>query len=248
MMLPCEPGPPKRLWSTIGCFGLILGCAGSSVIAPAQQATASLPAAQPPLFTFTVTSREVLLDVVATDDAGRPVTGLTSADFTVKEEDAPQTLLSLSEQRGMSPAQQLKAPAQQLKAPALPPNTFTNATPVENTQARTVVLLDAQDTPMPAQMFAREELIGYLKHIQPGAQIAIFSSAYSFVWYRDSPRTKAICWRQRRASATCRLFDGLCALRRPPRCPQHAQPLPGGVPGTEELDPVHSPAQAVASF
>jgi VWFA-related protein len=59
-------------------------------------------------------------------------------------------------------------------APALPPNTFTNFTPVANTNARTVILLDAQDTPLLTQQYLREQLIAYLKQMKQGAQIAIF--------------------------------------------------------------------------
>jgi VWFA-related protein len=59
-------------------------------------------------------------------------------------------------------------------APALPPNTFSNYTPVLNTNASTVVLLDALDTPITSQQYLREQLIAYLKNMQPGASIAIF--------------------------------------------------------------------------
>ncbi len=59
-------------------------------------------------------------------------------------------------------------------APSLPPNTFTNFTPVRNTDASVVLLLDAMDSPPEAQMAMREQLINYLKHMQPGPPIAIF--------------------------------------------------------------------------
>jgi VWFA-related protein len=59
-------------------------------------------------------------------------------------------------------------------APPLPPNTFTNFTPVVNSNAYTVVLLDALNTPIQSQMYLREQLIGYLKHMEPGTPIAIF--------------------------------------------------------------------------
>jgi len=59
-------------------------------------------------------------------------------------------------------------------APPIPPNTFTNYTPVANADASTVILIDALDTPVDAQMYLRDELIRYLKNMQPGTPIAIF--------------------------------------------------------------------------
>jgi VWFA-related protein len=58
--------------------------------------------------------------------------------------------------------------------PDLPPNTFTNYTPVRNSNASIVLLLDAMDSPIEAQMVMREQLINFLKHMQPGPPVAIF--------------------------------------------------------------------------
>ena len=126
------------------------------------------PSQQPP--TLSITAREVLLDVVVTDSSRHPVTGLKASDFTVTEENAAQTVRSLEEHHSMSPADLAKLKA----APTLPPNTFTNFTPAVNTNASTVILLDALDTRIEAQMYLREQLINYLKHMEPGTPIAIF--------------------------------------------------------------------------
>lgn len=136
--------------------------------AVAQQAPAAATQTSVPM--MTVSTHEVLLDVLVTDANRNPVTGLTAADFTVTEEGAPQQIRSLEEHRPMSAADVARLKA----APALPPNTFTNFTPVVNTNASTVILLDALDTPVAAQMFLRQQLIEYLKQMQPGASIAIF--------------------------------------------------------------------------
>jgi VWFA-related protein len=58
--------------------------------------------------------------------------------------------------------------------PDLPPNTFTNYTPVRNSNASIVLLLDAMDSPIEAQMVMREQLIKFLKNMQPGPPVAIF--------------------------------------------------------------------------
>ena len=151
---------------------------------PAQQSTPAQPAppqsstpqrAQPPaaLPTYSVTTREVLLDVLVTDAQGRPITGLTPADFTILEDGERQTLRRLGEHQSMSAADVARTQA----APPLPPNTFTNFTPMVNTNALTVILLDALDTPLTDQQEVREQLIAYLKNMQPGAEIAIFQLA-----------------------------------------------------------------------
>ena len=119
---------------------------------------------------LTVTTREVLMDVVATDKTGHPVSGLTAADFKITEEGAPQVIERLDEHRAMDAAELARLAAR----PALPPNTFTNYAPVVNTNASTVILLDAMDTPVAVQMRLRQQIIGYLKHMQAGASIAIF--------------------------------------------------------------------------
>ena len=140
------------------------------------QAPASNPAHDPasiaaqPAPSLTITSREVLLDLVVTDQQRRPVTGLTAADFTITEEKQPQILRHMEEHATLSAADVAKLKA----APPLPPNTFTNFAPVANSNAYTVILLDALNTPLDAQMELRGQLISYLKHMEPGTPIAIF--------------------------------------------------------------------------
>ncbi len=143
--------------------------------APAQQpvgiAPGQTPGAVPPgTPTLRVTAREVLLDVLVMDKAGQPVSGLKAADFTVTEEGEPQVIRRVDEHLPMPAAEMNKLAS----APALPPNTFTNFTPVRNTNASVVLLLDAMDSPMSAQMVMRQQLISYIRHMQPGPPVAIF--------------------------------------------------------------------------
>jgi len=152
-----------------GFIALLLAHAALAQDAPAQTPQPSQPAS-PQLPTISVTIREVLLDVVVTDGDGRPVTGLTAGDFSIKEEGDPQRLTHLEEHHPMGPDDLARLKS----APVLPPNTFTNFLPVANTNASTVILLDALDTSVQTQMELREQLIDYLKHMQPGTPIAIF--------------------------------------------------------------------------
>ena len=140
------------------------------VAAMAQDAApATQESAQPAAPAFSVTTHEVLLDVVVTN-GGRPVTGLKASDFTVLEEGRPQVVASLQEHGPMSAAMR----AQLLAAPPLPPNTFSNYTPVVNSNAYTVILLDALNTRLDDQMLVRLELIKYLKRMPPGVPVALF--------------------------------------------------------------------------
>jgi len=138
--------------------------------APAQDSTQPQQAPPQPAATLSIAAREVLLDVVVTDHNGSPVTGLTPADFTVVEEGESQRLTHLEEHHPMSAEDMARLKSM----PQLPPNTFTNYTPVANTNASTVILLDSLDTPVQAQMELRQQLIDYLKHMLPGTPIAIF--------------------------------------------------------------------------
>jgi VWFA-related protein len=144
-----------------------------STTPPAQPTAPAQPApglSARPTTTLSVTAREVLLDVVVTDAQNHPVTGLKPWDFKILEENQPQTIRRLEEHLPMSADDVARLTA----VPPLPPNTFTNYVPLINTNASTVILLDALDTPITAQQYLRGQLIDYLKAMQPGASIAIF--------------------------------------------------------------------------
>lgn len=147
--------------------------AGQSPATPSRAQAQPQPQPQEPTLvqrpTFSITTHEVLLDVVVTDGARYPVTGLKPSDFIVTEEGQPQNITHLDEHHPMSAAEVASA-----QGPLLPPNTFTNYTPVPNSNTYTVILLDAMDTPVTAQMYVREQVVAFLKHVKPGTPIAIF--------------------------------------------------------------------------
>jgi len=145
-------------------------CAFWCITAPAQDAPATPnQQAQQPGATLSITTHEVLLDLVVTDASGHPVTGLKSADIAVLEDGVQQVVASLEEH---SPSR-VGGTARMLANP-LPPNSFTNYMPIANTNAYTVILLDALNTRLDDQMSVRLELIQYLKHMPPGIPAAIF--------------------------------------------------------------------------
>jgi VWFA-related protein len=111
-----------------------------------------------------------MLDVLVIDKSGKPVTGLKASDFSVAEEGEAQVIRRVTEHRAMDAADLSKLTS----LPDLPPNTFSNYTPVRNSNASIVLLLDAMDSPIEAQMVMREQLIKFLKNMQPGPPVAIF--------------------------------------------------------------------------
>jgi VWFA-related protein len=160
----------NRPGSAFCCFGAALFSLCLTMGTRAQQATPTLQNRGQQASTLSITTREVLLDVVVTDKDGHPVSGLAASDFAVMEEGDPQHIAHVEEHHPMDADELARLKA----APALPPNTFTNYTPVENTNASTVILLDALDARLQTQMELRQQLIDYLKHMQPGTPVAIF--------------------------------------------------------------------------
>ncbi len=129
------------------------------------------PSSQPPTLTLRPVVREVQLDILVTDSKGHPVKGLKPNEFTLLEDGAPQRFNHFEEHHAMTPDEVAKlAPPEKL-----PTNTFTNYIPAINTNASTVILLDALDTPIQAQMYIRDQVIQYMKQVPAGTSIAIFS-------------------------------------------------------------------------
>jgi VWFA-related protein len=136
--------------------------------------------------TLRITSRAVLVDVAVTDHDGNPATGLKQGAFSVSEDGKPQAISFFEEHNGALKAKQ----DQQAEFPAMPPDVFTNFSPIAPPAAVNVLLLDSLNTPMEDQMMVREQARNYLKTLKPGSRIAIFvmSLRLSFVQgFADDP-------------------------------------------------------------
>lgn len=113
------------------------------------------------------TTRLVILDVVATDEKGQPVTDLKAEDFTVLEDGKAQQLIDFSFQRPTTTTQTL---------PKLAPNVISNAPAYTSASSLNVILLDAINTDFSSHAYAQEMLIKYLESspaIQPTAVYAL---------------------------------------------------------------------------
>ncbi len=107
-------------------------------------------------------TRLVILDVVATDNSGNPVTDLAEKDFTVLESGRPQRIGSFSFQNpGMAVEQPVK----------LPPNVITNV-PSRASTSLNVILLDRINGVSSSHIYAQDRIVKYLESgaaIQPTA-------------------------------------------------------------------------------
>ncbi|CAN5561936.1 hypothetical protein BH10ACI4_BH10ACI4_18150 [soil metagenome] len=126
-------------------------------------------AAQSAIPTLKANARLVVVDVVVTDKSQNPIHDLKQSDFSLLEENAPQSIAHFEEHR--YPALNAQ-PVEPL--PPMPPGTFTNFTAVPPSSSLNILLLDTLNTAMTDQAFVRDQLKNYLKKAQPGIPTAIF--------------------------------------------------------------------------
>ena len=111
-----------------------------------------------------------MVDVVVTDRNGNPIAGLDKGDFTVLEDGKVQPLQVFEPH----------VPVKQMAVPdlVLPPGEFTNFPKQVSNSAVNVVLFDILNTPTDDQLFARQEMIEFLKTLPRGQRVALFTLGY----------------------------------------------------------------------
>ena len=146
--------------------------AGIPVIAQAQD---SSQANNVPV--IKANARDVVVDVVVTKGGG-PVVGLKKDDFKIEEDGKPQAL-DFFEEHANKTALAGPPPAM----PAMPPGVYTNVPPAPGDDAVNVLLLDFLNSEVQDQSYVREQVLNFLKKMQPGTRAAIFamSSKLQFV-------------------------------------------------------------------
>jgi VWFA-related protein len=145
------------------------------------------PETSVPVSSLEVNSRAVLVDVIVTDHAGKPVTGLKRDAFTVTEQGTPQTI-SFFEENGPASITQ---PAEM---PKMPPDIFTNFSPFPQPPAVNVLLLDSLNTHIASQSFVHSQAMKFLKSAKPGTRSAIFTMGLSLHFiqgFNDDPAALA---------------------------------------------------------
>ena len=136
---------------------------------PAPPAETAAPV-DPALTTFRSLSQAVVVDIVVTDSKGKLIHGIPQQDFEVTEDGKPQDLRSFhefSEAQTASPAIAAVVPAKHS------PNNFSNEIRGNDPSAVTVILLDLLNTALPDQVYARDQLIKFLKNKPKEAQFAL---------------------------------------------------------------------------
>ena len=114
------------------------------------------------------TTRLVIIDVVASDARGHAVTDLKPNDFTVLEDARLQNIRAFGFQHPVPRSANAVEPK-------LPPNVFTNIPRFQQTSALNVVLLDALNTSLPNQAYARQQMIKYLEKMPADQPIAVYT-------------------------------------------------------------------------
>ncbi len=130
-----------------------------------------------------VTTRLVVLDVVATGKDGKPITDLKAEDFTVEDSGKKQKIAIFDLQH---------APAQPVRQ-SLPPNVFSNRPEYTMPSGPvTVLLIDGLNTPFADQARARTELIRYAaEQVKPGQQTAVYAlgnNLYKMLDFTSDPQ------------------------------------------------------------
>jgi VWFA-related protein len=121
--------------------------------------------------TIRVNSRAVLVDVVVTDQHGKPVTGLKQDAFTVTEQGKPQAIDFFEEHHVNQPTEA----AAPVEMPKYPTNVFSNFSPFPPPAAVNVLLLDSLNTRMESQSVVHQQAMKFLKSAKPGSRMAIFT-------------------------------------------------------------------------
>ena len=95
--------------------------------------------------------------------------GLRAKDFVVMEDGKPQTVDYFEEHSART------LPPGELKPlPPMPPGVFTNVPPAPPSDAVNVLLLDSLNTDQQDQTYVHQQILDFLKTMQPGIRVAVF--------------------------------------------------------------------------
>jgi len=144
--------------------------------APATAAAPQTPAQPQPESQGTATvlkikTRLVIVDVIALDHKGSPVTDLEAKDFTLTEEGKQQTIRSFSFQQ---PSQAPGQPAA-LVPITLSANRITNMPRFKTNSALNVLLIDGINVSNINQKYVRDEMLKLLAKLPAGQPLAVYA-------------------------------------------------------------------------
>ncbi len=116
--------------------------------------------------TFRVTTRLVEVSVVAETTDGKPARDLKAEDFRIYDNGEPQKIVFFSRE----------APAHRRLPGPLPPDVYTNRFEQlgEDVAGVTVILFDGLNTPLVDQVYARQQILKFLRQLEPGDRVALY--------------------------------------------------------------------------
>ncbi|MGH9532301.1 MAG: VWA domain-containing protein [Terriglobales bacterium] len=151
----------KRNLLALSVVGTVLATS-AALVGMAQQSD------QVPSPVIRVTTRLVMVDVIAVDKSGKPVTDLKPEDFVVEESGKKQKIAVFGLQN---------PPAAAAALPALPPGVYSNRPEAQVAPGPvTILLIDGLNSPFQNQAFVRQKLIEYVRtQHQPGQRMAVLA-------------------------------------------------------------------------
>ncbi|MDQ3487572.1 MAG: VWA domain-containing protein [Acidobacteriota bacterium] len=148
------------------------GPAGRSLLGRALLVIAAVACvAAGPRQTFKTATRLVELSVVVTDRNGRPVEGLTQADFTIRDEREPQKISFFDVRDDRAPS---KAIGPGIFRASTAANEFTNAV-ADGTGTTTVLVLDRANAGFATLRWAKQAIDNYQLRLRPGDRTALYA-------------------------------------------------------------------------
>ena len=146
----------------------LLACLLTAVAEPLLAQTQNPGSTTPVPAVIRTTTRLVQINVVVRDKKGQPVEDLKREDFSILDQGQPQQVALFSALTAAPPAG--------AQHPALPPRVFSNRLD-QTGQAPgsvTVILFDALNTSILDQAYARQQVIKFLRQLQPQDHVAIY--------------------------------------------------------------------------
>ena len=115
-----------------------------------------------------MTTRLVEVNVIARNKKGELVTDLTRDEFILRDKGHEEPISHFSAISSGDSGRLLSHP--------LPPNTFSNRVArLAGATSVTAILFDGLNTRVTDQTYAREQIVEFLRHLQPGDQVAIYA-------------------------------------------------------------------------
>jgi VWFA-related protein len=157
---------PVPIWllAALGAFSTAMIAQTAPAVTGAQspEDTSKAP------FVLKTSTHLVLVDVIAANGKGEPVTDLTAEDFVISEDGHPQIVRSFNLQQPAHDRNDLQAMSQ-----PLPPGVVTNIPRHTKGAIWNVIVLDALNSPMLDQSDTRQQLLKVLEKL-PDQPVAIY--------------------------------------------------------------------------